>query len=89
MTDIRIFNLQPVGKGVLKATVSVDLGIGIIIHECKIIERDGKLCASLPQRMERTKGASTEYIALIELQDPTLWEQIEAKILHHYRTSQE
>lgn len=89
MSGVKVFALKPVGKGVLKATVSVDLGIGVIVHDCKIIEKDGHLSASLPQRIERTKGASTEYIDLIELENPALWRQVETQILDYYSTSQE
>ena len=37
MEDMTIFNLRVVNKGALKATVSVRLGSGLTIHDCKII----------------------------------------------------
>jgi DNA-binding cell septation regulator SpoVG len=53
MDDITIFNLRVVNKGALKATVSIRLGNGLTIHDCKIIQQDGTLSAALPQRSER------------------------------------
>jgi DNA-binding cell septation regulator SpoVG len=83
MSEITIFNLKPVGKGVLKATVSVRLGNGIIIHECKIIERDGELDAFLPQRIERVKGGG--YVDLIEFEDNSVWAKMKPQILDYYK----
>jgi DNA-binding cell septation regulator SpoVG len=48
MEDMTIFNLRVVNKGALKATVSVRLGNGLTIHDCKIIQQDGVLSAALP-----------------------------------------
>ena len=45
MDDMTIFNLRVVNKGALQATVSIRLGSGLIIHDCKIIQQDGVLSA--------------------------------------------
>jgi DNA-binding cell septation regulator SpoVG len=69
MEDITIFNLRAVHKGALKATVSIRLGSGLIIHDCKIIQQDGVLSAALPQRAERQKGGEVVYHDLVEFAD--------------------
>ena len=56
MDDITVFNLRVVNKGALKATMSIRLGNGLTIHDCKIIQQDGALSAALPQRAERQKA---------------------------------
>jgi DNA-binding cell septation regulator SpoVG len=56
MEEVTVFNLRAVNRGMLKATVSVQLASGLIIHNCKILEQDGTLLAQLPQRSERPKG---------------------------------
>jgi hypothetical protein len=53
MEDMTIFNLQAVNKGALKASVSIRLVSGLMIHDCKILQQDGMLSAKLPQRSER------------------------------------
>ena len=85
MSDVRIFNLKEVGKGALKATISVDFGMGVTVHDCKIIEQDGEIIASLPQKVKRVKGGPTEYSELIEFEDPSIWEECLPKILDFYR----
>jgi len=89
MTDITVKNFTPVGKGVLKATVSIDLSNGIIIHECKIIDQDGTLKAFPPQRVERAKGGIVTYHNQIEFSDEHVWDEIEQKILKYYRLKAE
>jgi DNA-binding cell septation regulator SpoVG len=56
MEEVTVFNLRAVNRGMLKATVSVQLESGLIIHDCKILEQDGTLLAQLPQRSERLTG---------------------------------
>ncbi|HAA53377.1 MAG TPA: hypothetical protein DCE42_01395 [Myxococcales bacterium] len=85
MEDVKVFNFKAVGKGVLVGTVSVDLGNGISLHECKIVGKDdAELRASVPQRLQRSKGNST-YHDMIEFTDKSVWDRIEAQILSHYR----
>ena len=64
MDDMTIFNLRVVNKGALKATVSIRLGSGLTIHDCKIIQQDGALSAALPQRSKRQKGGEVVYYDL-------------------------
>jgi DNA-binding cell septation regulator SpoVG len=89
MLDITVFNFTLVGKGVLKATVSVNLGNGIIIHECKIILKDDNLRAFQPQRLERAKGGISIYHNLIEFEDERVWDDIESQILAYYHSQAE
>jgi hypothetical protein len=72
MEDMTIFNLCAVNKGALKATVSIRLASGLIIHDCKILQQDGLLSAKLPQRSERLKGGEVVYHDLVEFADPRL-----------------
>jgi DNA-binding cell septation regulator SpoVG len=50
MEDMTIFNLRTVNKGALKATVSIRLGSGLTIHDCKIIQQDRvlRVCQKSP-----------------------------------------
>jgi DNA-binding cell septation regulator SpoVG len=68
MEDITLFNLRAVNKGTLKATVSIRLGNGLTIHDCKIIQQDGALSATLPQRSERQKGGEVQGDRIINFQ---------------------
>ena len=70
MEDMTIFNLCAVHKGALKATVSIRLASGLIIHDCKILQQDGVLSAKLPQRPERQKGGEVVYHDLVEFGAP-------------------
>ena len=86
MNDLKVFGWKPVGKGVLKGTVSVDLGNGITLHECKVVEQGGELIASPPQRTERNKGNAV-HVDLIEFRDKDAWNLIALRILEYYRNS--
>jgi DNA-binding cell septation regulator SpoVG len=89
MDDITIFNLRAVNKGALKATVSVRLGSGLTIHDCKIIQQDGTLIAALPQRSERQKGGEVVYHDLVEFSDPKIWSAIAPQLVACYRAATE
>ena len=45
MEDLTLFNLQAVNKGALKATVSIRLMSGLVFHDCKFLQHDGRLSA--------------------------------------------
>src|SRR5918999_5576772 len=89
MDDVTFFNLRAVNKGALKATVSVRLGNGLTIHDCKIIQQDGALIAALPQRSERQKGGEVVYYDLVEFADPKTWTDIAPQLVAYYRTAHE
>jgi DNA-binding cell septation regulator SpoVG len=89
MEDMTIFNLRAVNKGALKATVSVRLGSGLTIHDCKIIQQDGALNAALPQRSERQKGGEAVYHDLVEFADPTTWSAIAPQLVAYYQATSE
>jgi DNA-binding cell septation regulator SpoVG len=67
-----IFNLRVMNKGALKATVSIRLGSGFTIHDCKIIQQDGVLSVALPQRAERQTGGEVVYHDLVTLRKRSL-----------------
>jgi DNA-binding cell septation regulator SpoVG len=87
MEDITVFNLRTVNKGALKATVSVRLGNGLIIHDCKIIQQDRVLNAALPQRTERQKGGEVVYHDLVEFADPETWPTIAPQLVAYYQAA--
>jgi DNA-binding cell septation regulator SpoVG len=89
MDDMTIFNLRVVNKGALKATVSIRLGSGLIIHDCKIIQQDGVLNAALPQRSERQKGGEVVYYDLVEFADPKTWPAIAPQLVAYYQAASE
>lgn len=89
MEDLTIFNLQAVNKGALKATVSIRLVSGLIIHDCKILQQDGLLSAKLPQRSERLKGGEVVYHDLVEFADPQTWPAIAPRLVAYYQTANE
>ena len=89
MDDITIFNLRTVNKGALKATVSIRLGSGLIIHDCKIIQQDGTLNAALPQRSERQKGGEVFYHDLVEFADSKTWPAIASQLVAYYQAESE
>jgi DNA-binding cell septation regulator SpoVG len=89
MEDMTIFNLRTVNKGALKATVSVRLGSGLTIHDCKIIQQDGALSAALPQRSERQKGGEVVYHDLVEFADPKTWPAIAPQLVAYYQAANE
>jgi DNA-binding cell septation regulator SpoVG len=89
MDDMTIFNLHAVNKGALKATVSIRLGSGLIIHDCKIIQQDGALSAALPQRSERQKGGEVVYHDLVEFADPETWPAIAPQLVAYYQAESE
>jgi DNA-binding cell septation regulator SpoVG len=89
MEDMTIFNLRAVNKGALKATVSVRLGSGLTIHDCKIIQQDGALNAALPQRSERQKGGEVVYHDLVEFSDPKTWPAIAPQLVAYYQAASE
>ena len=76
-----IFNLRVVNKGALKATVSIRLGSGFTIHDCKIIQQDGVLIAALPQRAERQTGGEVVYHDLVEFANPATWPAIAPQLV--------
>jgi DNA-binding cell septation regulator SpoVG len=85
MDKITILNFALIGRSTLKATVSVNLGNGVILHECKIVEREGVCKVVPPQRQEHGKGGVAIYHDLIEFEDKKFWEQIEAQVLDFYK----
>ena len=87
MEDMTIFNLRVVNKGALKATVSVRLGSGLTIHDCKIIQQDGVLSAALPQRSERQTGGEVIYHDLVEFADPETWLAIAPQLVAYYQAA--
>lgn len=89
MEDMTIFNLQAVNKGALKATVSIRLVRGLIIHDCKILQQDGRLSAKLPQRSERLKGGEVVYHDLVEFADPETWPAIAPQLVAYYQSANE
>jgi DNA-binding cell septation regulator SpoVG len=89
MDDMTIFNLHVVNKGALKATVSIRLGNGLTIHDCKIIQQDGTLSAALPQRAERQKGGEVVYHDLVEFADPETWPAIAPQLVAYYQAAHE
>jgi DNA-binding cell septation regulator SpoVG len=89
MDDMTIFNLRVVNKGALRATVSIRLGSGLIIHDCKIIQQDGVLSAALPQRSERQKGGEVIYHDLVEFADPKIWPAIAPQLVAYYQAASE
>lgn len=89
MEDMTIFNLQAVNKGALKATVSIRLMSGLIIHDCKILQQDGRLSAKLPQRSERLKGGEVVYHDLVEFADPETWPAIAPQLVAYYQSANE
>lgn len=86
MEEIDIFNLQTINRGKLKATVSIKLASGLVIHECKILEQDGILLAELPQRSERLKGGELVHHELIEFADPQTWARLSPELIAYYQT---
>src|SRR5918999_1823041 len=89
MEDITIFNLRVMNKGALKATMSIRLGNGLTIHDCKIIQQDGTLSAALPQRSERQKGGEVVYYDLVEFADPKTWTDIAPQLVAYYQAAHE
>jgi DNA-binding cell septation regulator SpoVG len=89
MDDITLFNLRVVNKGALKATMSIRLGTGLTIHDCKIIQQDGALSAALPQRAERQKGGEVVYHDLVEFADPEIWPAIVPQLVAYYQAASE
>jgi DNA-binding cell septation regulator SpoVG len=89
MDDITIFNLRVVNKGALKATMSIRLGSGLTIHDCKVIQQDGALSAALPQRAERQKGGEVVYHDLVEFADPEIWPAIAPQLVAYYQAAHE
>jgi hypothetical protein len=87
MEDLTIFNLQAVNKGALKATVSIQLVSGLMIHDCKILQQDGLLSAKLPQRSERLKGGEVVYHDLVEFADPQTWPAIAPQLVAYYQSA--
>ena len=85
MEEIEIFNLQTINRGKLKATVSIKLASGLIIHECKILEQNGTLLAELPQRSERLKGGELVHHELIEFADPQTWIYLAPELVAYYQ----
>ena len=89
MEAMSIFNLCAVNKGALKATVSIRLMSGLIIHDCKILQQDGRLSAKLPQRSERLKGGEVVYHDLVEFADPQTWPAIAPQLVAYYHVASE
>ena len=87
MEDMTIFNLRVVNKGALKATVSIRLGSGLTIHDCKIIQQDGVLIAALAQRAERQTGGEVVYHDLVEFADPKTWPVIAPQLVAYYQAA--
>jgi DNA-binding cell septation regulator SpoVG len=89
MDDMTIFNLRVVNKGALKATVSIRLGNGLTIHDCKILQQHGALRAALPQRAERHKGGEGVYHDVVEFADPATWPAIAPQLVAYYQAASE
>ena len=85
MEEVTVFNLRAVNRGMLKATVSIQVESGLIIHDCKILEQDGALLAQLPQRSERLKGGQVIYHDLLEFTDPQAWVSLAPKLVAYYQ----
>jgi DNA-binding cell septation regulator SpoVG len=75
----RVFNLELVGKGALKASVSVDLGGGLITHHWKILERDGLLSVCVPQVRR-----GPQHLDVLHFEDSERLQRINQAVLDHY-----
>ena len=67
------------GKSTVKATVSVNLGNGIILHEQDSCTKGFNVVP--PQRQEHGRACGTHH-DLIEFENKQLWEQVAAQILN-------
>jgi DNA-binding cell septation regulator SpoVG len=85
--DLTLLNLQAVHKGALKAIVSIRLVRGLMIHDCKILQQDGRLSAKLPQRSERLKGGEVVYPDLVEFTDPQTWPAMAPRLVADYQSA--
>jgi hypothetical protein len=55
--------------------------------DCKILQQDGLLSATLPQRFERLQGGEVVYHDLVEFADPTTWSAIAPRLVAYYQTA--
>jgi DNA-binding cell septation regulator SpoVG len=69
--------------------VSIRLGNGLTIHDCKIIQQDGVLSAALPQRSERQTGGEVVYHDLVEFADLETWLAIAPQLVAYYQAASE
>lgn len=78
----QIFNFVRVGRGALKATLSIDHGNGLVTHHWKVLEKEGVLEVVVPQvRLER------EFIDVLEFKDKAELDQIKAEVLSFFRAA--
>lgn len=65
-TNTVITNYKSYQKGSLSAFFSVTLPSGLIIHECKLFEKEGRRWIGLPSRSFTDKDGGTAYAPTME-----------------------
>jgi DNA-binding cell septation regulator SpoVG len=66
MSSVTITNFKPYKKGSLAAFFSVTLPSGLIIHECRMFEKESRRWIGLPSRPFTGKDGSTAYAPILE-----------------------
>jgi DNA-binding cell septation regulator SpoVG len=66
MNKITITNYKAHQKGSLSAFFSVMLPSGLIVHECKLFEKENRRWIGLPSRPFTGKDGNTGYAAILE-----------------------
>ena len=61
-----VTNYKSYHKGSLSAFFSVTLPSGLIIHECKLFEKEGRRWIGLPSRAFTGKDGGTAYAPILE-----------------------
>ena len=66
MNHMTITNYKPYQKGSLSAFFSVTLPSGLIVHECKLFQKESNRWIGLPSRAFTGKDGGTAYAPIIE-----------------------
>jgi DNA-binding cell septation regulator SpoVG len=66
MNKVKITNFKPYQRGSLSAFFSVMLPSGLVAHECKLFEKEGRRWIGLPSRPFTGKDGNTGYAPILE-----------------------
>jgi len=85
--SIKITNHRPYRKGALSAFFTVTFPSGLVIHEVKLFEKEGRRWIGLPSRRFTDKEGSTGYAPIMEFTNREACESFRDAVLRAIDTN--
>lgn len=85
---MKIINYKPINKGSLKGSFDLILvldktcsGSELVVHDCKLFEKDGRRWVGFPSRPYQSKENETKYAPYVSVENKEFKSKIDAECL--------